>query len=182
VHLRGISIAFAAALGTFVPAVGLAGAGSETVALGFKTFSQHCLSPHLTRPVLDREEEAIASGVRFDFYDLLPFSAAQVTPVTGRVATAGTDRRCEVSFDTDASAGAAKVAVDALERERISDETPLPSTHADAALPGTTLLAARKLNPQRIAIVHTGARPGANGIETFLMVERLTPEASARHN
>ena len=180
-RLRGLSFLFAVVLGTF-PLTAGTGAATGTVSQGFETFAEHCFSPHLTWAILAQEEKAVANGVRFDFYDLMPFSAAKATPVTGRPATDGTDRRCEVSFDTDAATQAVTVAIDALSREGIRVEAPLPTTHADAALPGTTLLAARKLNPKRIAIVHTGTRPGVNGIETFLMVERLTPEASARQN
>ena len=173
-RLGGLSFIFAAVLG-LSPLTAGTGAATDAVSLGFESFAEHCFSPHLTWAVLAQEEEAVANGVRFDFYDLMPFSANKATPVTGRPATGGTDRRCEVSFDSDAGTAAVAVAIDALSREGIRVEAPLPTTHADAALPGTTLLAARKLNPRRIAIVHTGTRTGANGIETFLMVERLMP-------
>ena len=85
-----------------------------------------------------------------------------------------------MSLDGDSGARAARAAAGGLEAEGITDEAPLPATHAEAALPGTTLLGARHLNPNRIAVVHTGTRPGPNGVETFLSVERLTPEASAK--
>ena len=39
----------------------------------------------------------------------------------------------------------------------------------------TTLLAARKLNPRRTAIVHVGTRQTPKGTETFMLVERLVP-------
>ena len=51
-----------------------------------------------------------------------------------------------------------------------------------ARLSGTSLLGARRLNPRRVAVVHTGTRPGPNGIETFLNVERLTDAASSEVN
>jgi len=137
-------------------------------------FATNCFSPLLT---MVRVEAHIAStGARVDFYDLNPFS--DVAPTPGTNVTPGTDRRCEVSFDGDYGNDAAEVAVNALTAERILTDAPLPATHADAALPGTTLLGARALNPNRVAVVHTGTRPGPNGVETFLSVERLTPDAS----
>ena len=139
-------------------------------------FADHCFSPFLTAETA--RKNIAADGLRLDFYDLRPFSARAPSPVVGRPATPGTDRRCEIAFDGDQGGEAAKTAIAALASEGITDAADLPPTHADAALPGTTLLAARRLNPNRIAVVHTGTRPGPNGLETFLMVERLTPEAS----
>lgn len=137
-------------------------------------FANHCYSPFMTA---QRAQADIAStGARVDFYDLNPFS--NVAPTPGINVTPGTDRRCEVSFDGSFGDDAAQVAVRGLQAEGIRTEAPLPDTHAGAALPGTTLLAARFLNPARIAVVHTGTRPGPNGTETFLSVERLTPAAS----
>ena len=54
-------------------------------------------------------------------------------------------------------------------------EAPLPDRYR--ATEGTELLAARQLNPRRIAVVHAGTRPGSTGIETFVFVERLMPVA-----
>lgn len=166
-----------ASLGGFLTLI--AGPGLAEPATALTRFADNCFSPHLTAA---KAEALRAPGIRVEFYDLRPFSAPEPTPVTGRAATNGTDRRCEVAFDGDHGAKAVETAVAALAKEGIKAETPVPVTHADAALPGTTLLAARKLNPKRIAIVHTGTRPGPSGVETFLMVERLTPEASAEEN
>ncbi|MBM7068360.1 succinyl-CoA synthetase subunit beta [Actibacterium sp. 188UL27-1] len=141
-------------------------------------FAENCFSPFLTAETA--RTKIAGPGIRLDFYDLEPFSAAAPSPVTGRAATAGTDRRCEVAFDGDSGPIAANTAVTALAAEGIETEAALPKTHADAAIAGTTLLAARRLNPNRVAVVHTGTRRGPNGAETFLMVERLTPEASRR--
>ena len=138
-----------------------------------QAWSANCLSPYMTAA---RAEARLPQT--HDFYDLNPFSSA--APSTAQTdVTPGTDRRCEVWTPGDLGAAAATVAAGALEREGIRNDVPVPQTHADAALPGTTLLAARALNPRRIAVVHTGTRPGPDGIETFLSVERLTPEASA---
>lgn len=137
-------------------------------------FAAHCFSPRLTAATAARD--IASTGARVDFHDLTPFS--DVAPTPGRNVTPGTDRRCEVAFDGAFGAQAAEVAASGLEAEGIRTEAALPDTHADAALPGTTLLAARFLNPARIAVVHTGTRPGPNGTETFLSVERLTPDAS----
>lgn len=142
--------------------------------VALKAFAAHCFSPFLTA---DRVQTDIAAtGVRVDFYDLTPFS--NVPPTPGTDVTPGTDRRCDVSFDGAYGADAADIALRGLTAEGIRTEASLPDTHADATLPGTTLLAARFLNPARIAVVHTGTRPGPNGPETFLSVERLTPAAS----
>lgn len=136
-------------------------------------FAQNCFSPFLTA---ETAKAAIRpTGARLEFYDLAPFSGGAPSPVTGRAPTPGTDRRCEVAFDGAYGEDAAAVAVDALAAEGIRTEAPLPDTHADAELAGTSLLAARYLNPNRIAVVHTGTRPGPNGTETFLTVERLEP-------
>ncbi|MGB3408920.1 MAG: hypothetical protein WBA67_15670 [Jannaschia sp.] len=138
-------------------------------------FADHCYSPLLTAQ--SARSNIASTGARVDFYDMNPFS--DVPPTPGTSVTPGTDRRCEVAFDGSHGAAAADVAVSGLQSEGIRTDAPLPATHATAALPGTTLLAARYLNPARIAVVHTGTRPGPNGTETFLSVERLTPEASA---
>lgn len=156
----------------------LARANADIVDQAFQVFYDNCLNPHLMKTDLEAQ---LTDGIRVDFYDLKPFSARTITPVTGRAATPDTDRRCEVAFDADLGGKAAELAADALLNERIMTQTPLPTTHTNAGLHGTTLLAARKLNPNRIAVVHTGTRPSDTGIETFLMVERLTPEASSRH-
>jgi hypothetical protein len=49
--------------------------------------------------------------------------------------------------------------------------SPRPSLPQD----GTEFVAARYLNPNRIAVVQVGTRLGPNGIETFINVERLQP-------
>lgn len=136
-------------------------------------FAAHCFSPYMTA---GRAEEVLAStGARVEFYDLDPFSNASPSPVTGRVATPGTDRRCEVAFDGAHGALAANAAVAGLEREGIRTDAPLPDGYE--ATDETALLAARQLNPNRVAVVHVGTRPGPNGVETFLTVERLMPNA-----
>jgi hypothetical protein len=157
------------ALFTLAPV--LAVADPEVAEAANSAFAAHCFSPFMTA---ERAEEVLAStGARVDFYDLDPFSNVAPSPVTGRPATQGTDRRCEVSFDGDHGDLAASAAVAGLEMEGIRTEAPLPDRYQPTD--GTVLLAARQLNPRRIAVVHVGTRPGPNGVETFLMVERLTP-------
>lgn len=146
-------------------------AASSAQADALTAFSQNCFSPYLTAA----KAEAAFDGLRYDFYDLRPFSNVAPSPALTQV-TPGTDRRCEVATDGDQTTAATKVVTNALTREGITKDAPLPDTHA--ATDGTALLAARYLNPRRIAVVHVGTRPGPNGIETFLNVERLTPEAS----
>lgn len=138
-------------------------------------FAANCFSPFLTADLA--LTNIATTGARVDFLDENPFSSAAPSSTNGRPTTPGTDRRCEVAFDGDHGTAAAEVASEAARAEGILTEAPLPVTHA--AIPGTTLLAARALNPGRVAVVHTGTRPGPNGIETFLSVERLTPQASA---
>ncbi|GAB5448637.1 succinyl-CoA synthetase subunit beta [Gymnodinialimonas sp.] len=138
---------------------------------GSAAFASHCFSPFMTA---ERAQEVLASpGVRVDFYDLDPFSSADPSPVTGRAATPGTDRRCEVAFDGDHARLAASAAVAGLEMEGIDQTSPVPDRYERTD--GTELLAARRLNPRRVAVVHVGTRPGPNGIETFMLVERMTP-------
>ncbi|MEJ6390688.1 succinyl-CoA synthetase subunit beta [Gymnodinialimonas ulvae] len=134
-------------------------------------FASHCFSPFMTAA---RADEVLAStGARVDFYDLDPLSDVAPSQVTGRAATLGTDRRCEVAFDGDHAELAASAAVAGLEMEGIRTEAPLPDRYQP--VDSTVLLAARQLNPRRIAVVHVGTRPGPNGVETFLFVERLMP-------
>lgn len=136
-----------------------------------EAFASHCFSPFLTAA---RAQEVLAMpGVRVDFYDLDPLSNGAVSPVTGRAATQGTDRRCEVAFDGDHARLAESAALAGLALEGIDQTSPLPDRYQRTD--GTQLLAARQLNPRRVAVVHVGTRPGPGGIETFLMVERMTP-------
>ncbi len=140
---------------------------------GSAAFAANCFSPFMTA---DRAERVLdQAGVRVDFYDLDPFSSVAPSPVTGRPATAGTDRRCEVAFDGDFAELAASAAVSGLEMEGIRNEAPVPDRYRSTQ--GTALLGARFLNPRRIAVVHVGTRPGPHGVETFMFVERLMPIA-----
>ena len=138
-----------------------------------RAFGNHCFSPFLTA----EKARAAFAGVpaRVEFYDLDPFSSAAPSPVTGRAATDGTDRRCEVAFDGDYSADAGAAVIAALDAEGIRQNASVPAGFV--ATPGTHILAARQLNPRRVAVVHVGTRPGPNGIETFMNVERLRPSA-----
>ncbi len=159
------------------PVAASAQAGDDTI---FAAFAANCLSPYLTA---DQAVDRIGrTGARLDYYDRAPASdvaPSQVARGTDqRPVTPGTDRRCDVAFDGDHGMAAAEAAIRTLASEGILTLAPLPETHATAALPGTTLLAARALNPARVAVVHTGTRPGPTGPETFLSVERLTPDAS----
>lgn len=142
---------------------------------GITAFSGHCFSPLLTA---DKAEQVFnLANLRYDFYDLDPFTNAAVTPAVGRAATPGTDRRCEVSFGGDFTADAVTAVAARLLREGITKPADVPETHENLRTGGTALLAARRLNPNKIAVVHVGTRPSQNGIETFLNVERLrSPE------
>lgn len=136
-----------------------------------QAFAAHCFSPFLTA---ERAADVLAApGVRVDFYDLDPLSNGPISPVAGRPATQGTDRRCEVAFDGDHAELAESAAVAGLEMEGIDQVSPVPDRYQ--VTDGTRLLAARQLNPRRVAVVHVGTRPGPNGVETFMFVERLTP-------
>lgn len=133
-------------------------------------FSEHCFSPLMTA---ERAAERFA-GLRYDFYDLDPFSAANAPSApSGRAVTAGADRRCEIAFDGAAVDAGAAAVLEALEREGITTPADVPPDFPRAA--GAEVVAARFLNPRRIAVVQIGTRPGPNGVETFLNVERLEP-------
>ncbi|ABD53742.1 hypothetical protein [Jannaschia sp. CCS1] len=136
-----------------------------------EAFAAHCFSPFMTA---GRAQEVLAAtGARVDFYDLDPFSNAAPSPVTGRAATQGTDRRCEVAFDGDHAELAVSAAVAGLQMEGIDTVAPVPDRYRPTD--GTALLGALFLNPRRIAVVHVGTRPGPRGVETFMFVERMTP-------
>lgn len=141
---------------------------------GLFAFMGNCFSPFLTAEKADVALDL--PKIRYDFYDLDPFSAVPPTQPQKRAATPGTDRRCEVAFDGDGAQTAAQAAVEALRAEGITTPARLPSNYSETS--GTTLLAARRLNPRKVAVVHAGTRTGPNGLETFVYVERLTPAAS----
>ena len=115
--------------------------------------------------------------IRSDFYDLDPFSNVAPSPVIGRAATPGTDRRCEVSFNGDFALQASTAVVAQLASEGITKSADLPKSYEQTE--STALLAARQLNPRRVAVVHVGTRPSDAGVtETFMMVERLLPSGN----
>ena len=155
---------------------GVAGSASarspETDArAGIAAFTRHCFSPRMSAA---RAHEVFnLANVRHDFYDLDPLTNAAPSPATKRAATPGTDRRCEVSFQGDYTIPAAKAVTARLQREGITSPAQLPASHTRLRTKGTALLAARRLNPRKIAVVHVGTRPAKGGIETFLNVERL---------
>lgn len=152
-----------------------AGGPKSTARAAMQLFADHCFSPFLTA---ERAAKAFAlSGAAYDFYDLDPFSSADPTPATARAVTPGTDRRCEISFAGNYAENAAQAAVNALFAERITEPAPVPASHIKGAT--TTLLAARRLNQSRVAVVHVGTRQGAQGIRTFMLVERLTSTDTA---
>ncbi|MEM9320596.1 MAG: succinyl-CoA synthetase subunit beta [Pseudomonadota bacterium] len=132
-------------------------------------FADHCFSPFLTAQAAAAN---LPSG--HDFYDLDPFRDSNpISEPRGRPATPGTDRRCEVAFDgADVEAGIAAV-TQGLRKEGIDTEAAVPADFPAQA--GTGFIAARQLNPTRIAVVQVGTRPGPNGVETFISVERLVP-------
>ncbi len=171
----------AARLGTAafaaVVTIGAASAGArspETDARGaMSAFANNCFSPFMTAAKAGRAFGL--ANLRHDFYDLEPFSDVAASPAMGSV-TPGTDRRCEVAFNGDYGARAVEIAITALAQEGILRDAPLPETHSTARTTGTALLAARQLNPTRVAVVHVGTRPGPAGIETFMTVERLRPQ------
>lgn len=168
-HLRVLTIATAFALGA-----NAADARSpETDAKSaMAAFTAHCFSPFLTAK---KAKEVLGlANMRYDFYDLDPFSDVPPSPSELRTATPGTDRRCEVASDGDFAMRASTAVVAQLLAEGITIQAEVPSIYQST--PGTTLLAARKLNPRRVAVVHVGTRPGPSGTpETFMMVERLVP-------
>ena len=131
-----------------------------------KAFATHCFSPFLTAA---KAADAF-DGLRHDFYDLKPFSAARPSLPRGPV-TPGTDRRCEVAFDGAHLPRAIEAAKRALAAEGIREPAGIPDAYPRTA----PFAAARRLNPNRIAVVLAGTREGPNGTETFLAVERLEP-------
>ncbi len=163
--LRGSALALA--IGAFIaPTWGGAQAEGHPA---LQVFAENCFSPFMT--VAKAEALLTVPGARFDFYDLDPFSNADPSPATGRAVTPGTNRRCEVAFDGEDVPGGTDAVARALATEGISTEAAVPDKFP--RIEGTAFIAARQLNPNRIAVVQVGTRPGPNGIETFLNVERL---------
>ena len=149
----------------------VAGGPNATARTAMDLFAANCFSPFMTAGKAVRVFALL--GTQYDFYDLDPFSSAAPSPATGRAVTPGTDRRCEISFRGDYAEQAAEAAAEALAHEGITTPAALPAAYTETTT--TTLLAARQLNPRRVAIVHVGTRQGAKGTETFMLVERLTP-------
>ncbi|NNK16040.1 MAG: succinyl-CoA synthetase subunit beta [Sulfitobacter sp.] len=148
-----------------------AGGIKATAKAAMELFANNCFSPFMTA---EKAAKTFAlSGTTHDFYDLDPFSSADPSPATGRAVTPGTDRRCEIAFPSNHAEKAAQAAAEGLAREGITTPAPLPATYTETET--TTLLAARRLNPRRTAIVHVGTRNGPQGTETFMLVERLLP-------
>ena len=176
--LRCVLVLLCAAI-TFAVSSGKAAEASErkgTARAAMQLFVDHCFSPFMT---MQRAAKTFAlSGARYDFYDLDPFSSATPSPATGRAVTPGTDRRCEIAFAGNYAEAAAWAATDALTAEGITTPAPLPARFTPDT--GTTLLAARQLNPRRTAIVHVGTRQGPQGVETFMLVERLLPSPAQK--
>lgn len=152
-----------------IPAIVAIALTAEARADAPQAFADHCFSPLLTA-----ETAAANLPARYDFYDLRPFRLSNpLAEPMGRPATPGTDRRCEVAFDgADVLAGIDGV-ITGLTQEGIATEADVPEDFP--AQDGTEFIAARQLNPNRIAVVQVGTRPGPNGIETFINVERLVP-------
>lgn len=174
IALRGINWASASLALVAVCTAADAKADGAVADRAIAGFAAHCFDPRLTA---DRVADLLhPTGARVDYYDLDPFLSVPSSPVVGRAATTGTDRRCEVAFDGDHADRATEAALAALASEGITTAAELPGTHT--ATPGTTLLGALQLNPARVAVVHVGTRPGPNGVETFLSVERLLPSAT----
>lgn len=166
--LSSIAPLFAAALFTVLPHAALA---SDTATRAINAFATHCFLPSMTSMRADRLLGR--TGARVDFYDLDPFfSRNAASDPNGRAVTQGTDRRCEVAFDGDHRDAAVAGALLGLEQQRIDQPATVPGFYNPTS--GTALLAARRLSPIRVAVVHVGTRQGPNGTETFINVERLT--------
>ncbi|WP_299648700.1 succinyl-CoA synthetase subunit beta [uncultured Tateyamaria sp.] len=157
-----IAVAFGLCAALAAPA----GAGVHPA---ISAFADHCFSPFLTAATA--AAHLSAPGARVAFYDLDPVSAVASSP-SDNVAP-GTDRRCSVAIDGNHVDDATWAVENALMREGITDPASVPGTYAQTD--GTALLAARYLNPNRIAVVIVETRPGTNGIETHMTVERLLP-------
>lgn len=139
-----------------------------------KAFADHCFSPFLTAA---KAQAAFAgTGARVDFYDLDPFSDVAPSPARNRAPTPGSNRRCEVAFAGDHTASAVDAVMAALHREGIDETADVPPAYQST--PETALLAARYLNPTRIAVVEVGTRRSPDGPETFMRVERLPEEGT----
>lgn len=142
---------------------------------GISAFTDNCFSPFLTAA---KAREAFGfANIRHDFYDLDPFTSAAPSLPSGRTATPGTDRRCEVAFEGDYAAEAVSAVAARLMQEGLTEDAAVPPGHAGLRTDGTALLSARRLNPQKIAVVHVGTRTREYGTETFLNVERLRTPA-----
>lgn len=107
---------------------------------------------------------------RLAFYDI-------TLEPTDRGVTPGTDRRCEVAFPGNHTAPATEALMALMQQPPVFGRPiPLPITHSPQ--PGTAFIEGRQLNPRVAAVVHVGTRPtGGDGLETFMNVERLRPEA-----
>lgn len=140
-------------------------------AVSSAAFADNCFSPFLTAELA---AGLVTPDRRVDFYDLRPFRPSNpVAEPLGRAVTPGTDRRCELAFDGEWVAAGIAGAIRGLRQEGIETEAEVPADFPSQ--PGAEFIAARQLNPNRIAVVQVGTRSGPNGTETFINVERLLP-------
>ena len=150
---------------------GSAVAAQDAASVG-KAFADHCFSPYLTAETA--QTNLASSGARVDFYDLRPFSFVAPSLVSGRPATSGTDRRCEVAYDGGDPQPAIAWITKGLKQEGLfGKQVAVPPKFPRQK--GIAMIAAAQLNTNRIAVVQAGVRDGPNGSEIYLNVERLTP-------
>ncbi|MEP3440395.1 MAG: succinyl-CoA synthetase subunit beta [Sulfitobacter sp.] len=156
---------------TAIPAAGSAMAQGRWEAVA-RAFAENCFNPRLTAKTA--QATLAPSGARIDFYDLRPAFGGSSSKPTGRAATPGTDRRCEVASDGYHFEIAKRWAENGLRREKLAKrETRVPLNFAVQS--GTTSVSAYRLNASQLAILQIGLRQGPNGNETFINVERLAP-------
>jgi hypothetical protein len=174
-----VNAAFASSLCLVATLAGGNAVAAQDAATVARAFADHCFNPRLTAATA--QETLGPSGARIDFYDLDPFTDAAPSPVTGRALTQGTDRRCEVAFYGFDPQIAMEWVLTGLAQEGLTDKAAkVPESFP--LLQGNIFMAAAQLNPTRIAVVQMGIRETAQGKqETYMSVERLTPQNEATH-
>ncbi|MEM7242388.1 MAG: hypothetical protein AAF429_09400 [Pseudomonadota bacterium] len=151
----------------------IAHADAKLADTAISAFAKYCTQPRqkLYRIMLRMERHAKEAG-----YASLPFDVEFYDTTLERATipiTPGTNRRCVVTFDGSYAQQAKNAVLAFVERAKFGFETDIPKTHSDARVSGTELFIARRLQSGPKAVLHVGTSRGANGVQTFINVERL---------
>jgi hypothetical protein len=158
------SSAFTLSLAVLYGTAGGAWAG-DTAANAIAAFNKWCFKAYQTEADARRNTGADAAPFALTFWDY----SLEPRPAN---APRGVERRCEITFDGEHGTRAvAALRVQMQTPPKFGTVIPLPDTHS--ATDATALIEGRELLRGRVAVVHVGTRNSADGVKTFMAVDRL---------